>query len=103
MSGFTGDLGPTILIPTVTVSSNLTSAFAGLPPATLQQFLTNAQTALDALLCGRRETSVSYGEGSGQKAVTFTRTTEAQLRRHIRELKELLGQAPRRAAGYAVI
>ena len=100
MSGLQSD--PVIFIPTVTAQSCLATAFSGLPTATLQQFLTQAQTALNNLLNGGQPQVVSYGEGSGQKSVTYARTNEWALRRHIRELQQLLGQAPRRRAGFPV-
>lgn len=89
---------PIVYVPTVSANSSLSSAFAGLPPATLQAFLTSAQTALAALRTGQLEAVISYGEGTGQKSVTYTRTNEAQLLRHITELKILLGIRPRRGA-----
>ena len=72
-------------------------AFAGLPPATLQQILANAQVALSEMIAGGRAVTISYGEGSGQKSVTYQRGSEASLRQHIAELKLLLGTGrPRR-------
>lgn len=87
-----------VLVPAITPNSSLLGAFAGLDPATLQTFLTNAQTALAALLSGQKASIVSYGEGSGQKSVTYSRTNEPALRRHISELQILLGQRPPRRA-----
>ena len=77
-----------------------TGAFAGLPQATLLQFIADGQVALHKLLTGMKEAVVSYGEGGGQNSVTFTRAQEGQLRAHIRELQVLAGTArPRKAAG----
>jgi hypothetical protein len=74
------------------------SAFTGTPPATLQLYLANAQTALTTLLTGGKPVTVSYGEGSGQKSVTYQRANEAALRQHILELRQLLGIGGRRRA-----
>ncbi len=77
-------------------------AFAGLPQITLLQFITDGQVALHKLLTGMKEAVVSYGEGSGQKSVTFTRAQEGQLRLHIQELQVLAGLARRRKAAGVV-
>jgi hypothetical protein len=74
------------------------SAFSSLPPAQLQTMLNNALVALDTLITGGKAVTVSYGEGSGQKSVTYQRANEAALRQHIRELRQLLGQGGRRRA-----
>ncbi len=79
-------------------NASATGAFAGLPPVILSQYLADALAALHKLDCGEKEAVVSYGEGSGQKSVTFTRTTEYALRNHIDELKRALGLMGRRSA-----
>ena len=93
---------PLVYFPAVTPSSPA-SAFAGLPPATLQAFLAQAQTALNSLICGNTVATISYGEAQGQKSVTYTRADVGKLRLHVYELKQLLGMVPRRRAARVVI
>jgi hypothetical protein len=88
-----------ILVPDPQGPSTInTSAFSGLPAATLQAYLNAAQAALQNLTIGGQPVVVSYGEGSGQKSVTYSRTNEGMLRNHIRELQILLGLRGRRRA-----
>jgi hypothetical protein len=75
-----------------------TSPWTGLGTAQLQAALAQAQTALINLVTGAQPLVVSYGEGQGQKSVTYTSANEASLRNAIRELQILLGTAPRRRA-----
>lgn len=96
MSGYQGN--GLVLIPAVSAASNDLGAFAGLPPAALQQVLTDAQTALGNLITGQQVVTLSYGEGTGQKSTTFARTNEAALRRLISELQIALGIRRRRRA-----
>jgi hypothetical protein len=77
-------------------AANGQSPFAGVPQATLQQWLNEATTALHTLLTGNKPVVVSYGMGDGQKSVSYQRTDEAKLRRHCDELRVLLGQGGRR-------
>jgi hypothetical protein len=93
MSGTTG-LG-LVLIPALQPATSLLGAFANVPPAQLSAWLLQAQNALNSLTCGAQVVTVSYGEGSGQKSVTYQKTSEQALRRHIREMQILLGQRPR--------
>jgi hypothetical protein len=60
---------------------------AGQPRATLQQWLSDAQTALAALMTGRREVSVSY-DG---KAVTYSSANRSDLEAWIGLLQRQLG------------
>jgi hypothetical protein len=60
---------------------------AGLPKATLQQWLTTAQSAYMQLITGGKPISVSY-DG---KAVTYTAAGAAQLQAFIMLLQRQLG------------
>ncbi len=79
-------------------AANGGSPFAGVPQATLQTWLTEAQIALHTLVTGGKPVTVSYGMGDGQKSVSYQRTDEAKLRYHIEELKKLLGMNRGRSA-----
>lgn len=70
------------------------SVLAGVPPATLQQWLADAQAAYAALMTGRREISVGY-DG---KSVTYNQAELAQLQAWIQMLMGALGMVcrPRR-------
>ncbi len=65
--------------------------------ATLQARLDEAETALHALLTGRREVSVGY-DG---RTVTYARTDVGALQAYIAELKSRLGM--RRAAAIGMV
>jgi hypothetical protein len=79
---------------------HIPSALLGLPTATLQLWLTEAQTALHYLTTGRQTAVASYAEGTGSRSVTYTKATIGDLRVYIRQLQEALGVAsPRRAIG----
>jgi hypothetical protein len=68
-----------------------TSDLAGIPEATLRKWLLDAQTALHDLSIGGKPQSVSYGQGDGSKAITFTPATIGVLNAHIAALKAQLG------------
>lgn len=72
--------------------------FIGVDQATLQQWLTDCQNALQVLNTGRREVTVSYAQGDGSKAVTYTAADRGALERRIRDIAHVLGLAPRRRA-----
>jgi hypothetical protein len=71
----------------------------GIAPATLQANLSAAQTALDQLLRGSQTQQVSYGEGNGQRSVTYNRSSIGELRKYIEDLQTQLGYRARRAIG----
>lgn len=71
--------------------------YTGLPPATLQQWLTEAQQALHDLSTGAKGESFSYTQGDGSKSITYTRANIGQLQQHINELMYALGIRRRRA------
>lgn len=68
-----------------------TSDLAGIPRATLLQWLTEAQQAMHDLVTGAKGESYSYSQGDGAKSVTYTRANIGQLRGYIAELKAQLG------------
>lgn len=72
----------------------------GVPPATLQQWLTQAQQAYQDLMMGNKPEIVSYTQGDGNRSVTYTRANLGALQQRIRELTAALGlSAPRHAIG----
>ena len=78
------------------------SVFAGMPQAQLQAALSAAQTALIALQSGQLATTVSYANGTGNRAVTYTRTNMGSLVQLIGELKACLGLASHARRGLRV-
>jgi hypothetical protein len=66
----------------------------GLPVATLQRWLTEAQCAYAELVMGRKSVSVSY-DG---KAVTYTAASRGDLENFIGLLQKQLGQNKGRRA-----
>lgn len=69
----------------------------GVPVATLQQWLSNAQQAYNDLSTGAKGESFSYTQGDGAKSVTYTRANLGQLQQYILELQYALGIRRRRA------
>lgn len=75
-------------------------ALIGVPTATLQQWLSEAQAAYHQLLTGGRAQVVTYGQGDGQKSVTYNRANAGQLLAWIQMLQQALGiGCGRRAIG----
>lgn len=66
--------------------------FYGMDTDALAAGLAQAQAAYIALLAGSKEESVSYTQGEGARAVTFTRTNIANLTALIAQLQAALGQ-----------
>lgn len=67
------------------------SDLAGVPQATLRQWLLDAQTALHQLAIGGKVEAAAYTQGDGSKSVTYTRAQLPQLRAHIALLQSALG------------
>ncbi|AKR49730.1 phage head-tail adapter protein [Acetobacter pasteurianus] len=67
------------------------SLLAGLSKAQLQQALTNCQMALIALQGGQRVASVSYSQGDGSRAVTYSQANVGDLSAMIKTLQRQLG------------
>jgi 3-hydroxy-3-methylglutaryl CoA synthase len=67
------------------------SVFAGMSPTVLAAALSTAQQALIALQTGQQVVTVSYGEGSGAKAVTYRAPDKGGLVQLINELQACLG------------
>jgi hypothetical protein len=82
----------------MTYDCRIAPEFIGVAPATLQQWLTDCQNALQALSVGGKAQVVSYAQGDGSKAVTYTPADRGLLERRIRDLASALGLAPRRRA-----
>jgi gpW len=77
------------------------SIFAGVPQATLQTWLGQAQQAYQDLITGAKGEVYAYTQGAGAKSVTYTRANVANLEAYIRELQAALGMTrhARRAIG----
>lgn len=72
----------------------------GFDDATLQKMLTDSQNALQALATGSKAQTISYAQGDGSRAVTYTPAQQGLLEQRIRQLAAALGlAAPRRAIG----
>ena len=70
----------------------------GMSQPQLQALLASLQTAYAAIITGRREVIVTYGQGEGTKSVTFNQVSATSLRQHITEVQAALGLGqPRRA------
>lgn len=67
------------------------SDLTGIPTATLQQWLFDAQQAIHDLSTGVKPIVVMYTQGDGTKSVTYTKTDIASLHAYIQELKAQLG------------
>ena len=67
------------------------SDLVGVPTATLQQWLSDAQQAMHDLACGSKVVQVQYGQGDGNRMVTYKVGDMAMLRGYIQELKAQLG------------
>lgn len=68
-----------------------TSDLVGVPTATLQQWLLDAQQAMHDLACGSKVVQVQYAQGDGNRMVTYKVGDMAMLRGYIQELKTQLG------------
>lgn len=68
-----------------------TGLFAGMTILQLQAALSAAQQAYIDLAAGKTGVSFSYGQGDGQKAVTYRPTTPAEVTVLIRQLQAALG------------
>jgi hypothetical protein len=73
------------------MSLNHPTVLAGMDPATLQSWLTQAQTALFQLQSGASVASASYAQGDGAKSVTYRGTDIAALTMLIRQIQQELG------------
>lgn len=84
---------------TVYPSSTSTPALlVGVPTLTLQQWLSDAQTALHLLLTSNQPQTVTYGQAEGQKSVTYNRSNAGQLTSYIQMLQQALGLSTGRRA-----
>ncbi len=70
--------------------------YIGVPTATLQQWLQDAQAGLQSLETGATEVNVSYSQGAGGKSVTYTSANADGLRKRIRDLAGALGLVRKR-------
>lgn len=70
--------------------------FVGQTTATLQQWLTDAQIALQQLSLGTKAVSLSYDTGAGSKSVTYQPGDIGALQQRIDTLAYVLGLGGRR-------
>jgi len=59
--------------------------------AQLESWLVAAEEALQRLMMGEQERSISHGNSASNSAISFQDTSEEKLRRRIDELKSELG------------
>ena len=71
--------------------------FVGVPVATLQTWLLDAQTALQQVSLGKNVQSVSYSQG-GAQSVSYTPADAGMLQQRVMQLSAALGLTPRRRA-----
>ena len=67
------------------------AALVGVDTVTLQLWLTQAQQALQQIMVGGLAQTVTYGQGDGQKSVTYARGNQGQLLAWIQQLQQALG------------
>ena len=77
------------------------SDLAGVDSATVQAWLSNAQTALMELSIGNKVASASYSQGDGSQSVTYTQADISRLRAFIALCQAQLGIARRRPIRFA--
>lgn len=68
-----------------------TSLFAGMSQQQLQAALASCQQAYIDLQSGGKVASVSYAQGDGSRAVTYTQANMAALAALIKQLQQQLG------------
>ena len=73
-----------------------TGLLTGVDPATLQQWLGQAQAAYAALMTGARVATASYSQGDGSKSVSYTPAQATMLAGWIMQLQRQLGIGGRR-------
>jgi hypothetical protein len=72
--------------------STTPTVLIGVDPATLTQWLTDAQAAYALMMTGDKPQTVTYGTGDGMKSVTYSRGTNGgQLLAWIQQLQQALG------------
>lgn len=86
MSGYFG------ILPQVRYNPN-TSIFAGMSKEQLQAYLASCQQAYIELQSGAKVASVSYAQGDGSRAVTYTQANATGLASLIKQLQQQLGIA----------
>ena len=80
-----------------TSGASVPAVLVGVDPVLLQQWLADAQAAYQAMMISGNPQTVTYGQGDGQKSVTFSRSTNAgQLAAWILSLQLALGLSPGR-------
>lgn len=77
-------------LPQVRYNPN-TSLFAGMSQDQLQTYLASCQQAYIELQSGAKIASVSYAQGDGSRAVTYTQANATGLAALIKQLQQQLG------------
>lgn len=80
------------------LSCRIPPEFIGVSEATLQGWLSDLQQALQDLTIGGKPQTLSYAQGDGQKAVTYTPADQARIEQRIRSIAAALGLVPPRRA-----
>jgi hypothetical protein len=62
--------------------------------------LAAAQAGYAALASGKMTTTVTYGEGAGNRSVTYSRAEMGKLKAYIEDLQTSQGYRARRAIGF---
>ena len=76
------------------------AVLVGVPTATLQQWLADAQNAFQLIMISGQPQTVTYSQGDGMKSVTYSRGNAGQLQIWIQQLLQALGLGcGRRAIG----
>ena len=76
------------------------AVLVGVPTTTLQQWLTDAQTAFQLIMISGQPQTVTYSQGDGMKSVIYSRGNAGQLQMWIQQLLQALGLGcGRRAIG----
>jgi hypothetical protein len=72
------------------------STLQGVPAATLQIWLGQAQTALGQLMSGQATVEVQYSQGQGHRMVRYKTTDVTKLKTWIAELNAAMGSGVQR-------
>jgi hypothetical protein len=81
----------TVYPPWTAGVSTTPAVLVGVDPVVMRQWLNDAQAAYAAIMVSGVPQTVSYGQGDGQKSVTFSRVNAGQLQRWIEQLAQALG------------
>jgi hypothetical protein len=78
--------------------STTPAVLAGIDPVTLRAWLDEAVAAYHQIMVTGAPQTVSYGQGDGQKSVTFSKVNAGGLAHWIQQLQQALGLSRGRQA-----